>query len=216
MKQIIKKKVRFTVLGIIISTIRLNLFRRKIIKKYRDNDIIPMNIFPEDCLSMGRYSYGELNIVTFNDKTKLKIGNFVSIAQHVNFLLDVEHHIDRISTFPFNAKVLNNVVTEGFSKGDIVVDDDVWIGYGATILSGVHIGKGAVIAAGAVVTRDVEPYSVVGGIPAVCIKHRFSEELITELMKVDYSQFTIEKIRNNLDKLDSRLVSIEQINSFLH
>jgi len=133
MKQTIKKKVRFTFLGIILSTIRLNSFRRKIINNYPDNDIIPMNIFPENCLLIGRYSYGELNIVTFDDKSKLKIGNFVSIAQHVKFLLDVEHHIDRISTFPFNAKVLNNVVTEGFSKGDIVIDDDVWIGYGATV-----------------------------------------------------------------------------------
>lgn len=216
MKNIIKKKVKYTVLGIIISTIRLNLFRRKIIKEYPDNDIIPMNIFPENCLSIGRYSYGELNIVTFDDKTKIKIGNFVSIAQHVNFLLDVEHHIDRISTFPFNAKILKSVVSESFSKGDIIVDDDVWIGFGATVLSGVHIGKGAVIAAGAVVTRDVEPYCVVGGIPAVRIKYRFSQELISKLMKVDYSQFTIEKIRNNWDKLDSELVTIVQIDPFLH
>jgi len=83
-------------------------------------------------------------------------------------------------------------------------------------LSGVHIGKGAVIAAGALVTKDVEPYSIVGGIPAVRIKYRFSEELISELKKVDYSQFTIDKIRSNWDKLNGKLVSIEQINPFLH
>jgi len=216
MKKSTKDKIKYTILGIIISTIRFNLFRRKIIKRYPNNDIIPMNIFPENCFIIGRYSYGELNIVTFDDKSKLKIGNFVSIAQNVKFLLDVEHHIDRISTFPFNAKVLNNVVSECFSKGDIIVDDDVWIGYGATVLSGVHIGKGAVIAAGALVTRAVEPYSVVGGIPAVHIKYRFSEELIGELNKVDYSQFTIEKIASNWDKLDSKLISIEQINPFIH
>ena len=94
---------------------------------------------------------------------------------------------------------------EAISKGDIIVDDDVWIGYGATILSGVHIGQGAVIAAGAVVTKDVPPYAIVGGVPAKVIKYRFSPEIIQQLMKLDYSKLTEDMIRERIDDLYTSL-----------
>lgn len=76
---------------------------------------------------------------------------------------------------------LQKVKHEATSKGDIVVKDDVWIGYGSIILSGVHIGQGAVIAAGSVVSHDVPPYAIVGGVPARLIKYRFSEEMTKKL-----------------------------------
>ena len=100
------------------------------------------------------------------------IGNYISIAQNVHFLLDVEHFANHISTYPFKVKLLHSQKSESFSKGDIIIDDDVWIGYGATILSGVRIGQGAVVATGAVVTSDVPPYAIVGGVPAKVIKYR--------------------------------------------
>lgn len=74
---------------------------------------------------------------------------------------------------------------EALSKGDIVIEDDVWVGENALILSGVTIRQGAIVAAGAVVTKDVEPYSIVAGIPAKIIKYRFSEELRKELLNID-------------------------------
>ena len=77
----------------------------------------------------------------------------------------------------------------------------MWIGYGCTIMSGVHIGQGAIIAAGAVVTKDVPPYAIVGGVPAKIIKYRFEPDMIEELLKIDYSKLTKEEIMNNIDDL---------------
>ena len=97
------------------------------------------------------------------------------------------------------------------SKGDIKVDDDVWIGYGATILSGVHIGQGVVVAAGSVVTRDVPPYAIVGGVPANVIKYRFSSDLIEELLMIDYSKLTKEEIKKHITDLYRPLIDKKQI-----
>ena len=102
-------------------------------------------------------------------------------------------------------QVTKELQMEAISKGDIIVDDDVWIGYGATILSGVHIGQGAVVAAGAVVTKDAPPYAIVGGVPARVIKYRFSPEVIEQLLKLDYSKLTDNMIRERIDDLYTSL-----------
>lgn len=194
--------------------IKLYFFKKKWNKIHKDSGIIPMNIFPIKLVDVGKYSYGELNIVTFNEKTKLKIGNFVSIAQHVSFLLDVEHPLDHISTYPFKVKILKTKKFEAFSKGDIIVDDDVWIGYGAIIMSGVHIGQGAVIAAGAVVTKNVPPYAIVGGVPAKIIKYRFDENTINKLLKIVFSKMTKDFIDKNIDILYKDCFDENDINIF--
>lgn len=199
-----------TYLREIASRILLNGFRRKWRKINRHNGTVPMNRFSLDLVQVGEKSYGELNIVTFNNNTRVKIGSYCSIAQNVIFLLDVEHNIKTISTYPFKAKCLNNG-NEAFSKGDIIVEDDVWLGYGVTIMSGVHIGQGAVIAAGAVVTKDVPPYAIVGGVPAKLIKYRYEPKLITKLLKVDYSKLTDEMVKNHIDELYDDLKNEEQL-----
>ena len=199
-----------TLLKELFRFLKLNRFKRIWRRKNKDNGTIPMSFFPQDLVSVGKMSYGELNVVTFNNKTRLKIGSYCSIAQHVTFMLDVEHRTDTVSTFPFKTKSLN-LGDEAFSKGNIIVDDDVWIGYGATIMSGVHIGQGAVIAARAVVTKDVPPYAVVGGGPAKVIKYRFSQELIDELLKVDYSRFTYDTIKKNIGDIYTKLTDVRQL-----
>ena len=83
---------------------------------------------------------------------------------------------------------------EGTSKGDIIVGDDIWIGYGAVILSGITIGQGAIIGAGAIVTKNVPPYAVVGENPAKIIKYRFEENIIKELLRIDFNKITDEAI----------------------
>ena len=143
--------------------------------------------------------------------THLKIGNFCSIANGVTFVLSSEHNINLISTYPFKVLYTKVAESEALSKGDIVVDDDVWIGYGATVLSGVHIGQGAVIAAGAIVTKDVEPYQIVAGVPAKPIKYRFDKELINELLKVDFSALDRETVEKNVNTLYSPLEKKEQL-----
>lgn len=209
----IKAILKYSILNDLRKHIKLNAFRRKWVRQHPESELIPMNCFPSGVVEVGRYSYGELNVVTFDSKTKLRIGSFVSIAQQVAFLLDVEHYIDHLSTFPWKVKMLGESTPETFSKGDIVIDDDVWIGYGAIIMSGVHVAQGAVIAAGAVVTKDVPAYAIVGGVPAKVIRFRFGNECIDELEKIKFSNLTDRMIRDNLTVLyeDATLDSIKRL-----
>ena len=163
-----------------------------------------------ECVSIGTMTYGEIDVQTSNNTSHLYIGNYCSIAERVKFLLTAEHAIDTISTYPFKANCLTGEL-EALTKGNIVVDDDVWIGYGATIMSGVHIGQGAVIAAGALVSKDVPPYAIVGGVPAKIIKYRFEPELIEELLKIDYSKLDKAMIESHVDDLYQRLDTKEQL-----
>ena len=179
----IKKRIKFLIM------------KKKWLKKHPT--IIPMNYFNPEIVKVGNYSYGELNIISFNNTSCLTIGNFVSIAQNVYFLLDVEHNTKTISQFPFKAKILRTG-DEAKSKGNIHISDDVWIGYGAKILSGVTINQGAIIASGAVVTNDVPPYTIVGGVPARIIKKRFSQEIIDYLLTLDYTALSDEMIRSHI------------------
>lgn len=191
--------------------IKKKLFFNKWRSKNRHNDTSPGNIFNMDNVKVGKATYGVLDVLMYNNENKLVIGNFCSIAPGVTFVLSADHYINNISTFPFKVKFLHSQKYEGYSKGDIVVEDDVWIGYGATVLSGVSIGQGAIIAAGAVVTRDVPKYAIVGGVPATIIKYRFETELIDELVKVDYSKLTWEMAYNNIDKLYTKLDDKSQL-----
>ena len=173
------------------------------------NVFLEREAFP-DLIDVGKNTYGPINALMFNRDSKLIIGNFCSIAPRVSFIVSADHYTNHISSFPFKVKVLGESY-EGVSKGDIIVDDDVWIGYGATIMSGVHIGQGAVVAAGAVVTKDVPPYAIVGGVPAKVIKYRFEPEMIEELLKVDYSKLTKEDIEKHIDDLYTELKDPSQL-----
>lgn len=149
-----------------------------------------------DKIRVGRRSYGDITIWMFGDPAEsLTIGNFVSIAEDVKFLLGGNHPVEGFSTFPFLAKYFGTI--EAKTKGPIVIGDDVWIGYHSIILSGVTIGQGAVIAAGSVVTKDVPPYSIVGGNPAKLIKYRFSPEIISKMQTLNYNNLTDQNIIDN-------------------
>ena len=108
-------------------------------KKNIDNFTVMVEAFPLDKVKVGHATYGDLNVVIFHDTSyKLLIGAFCSIASNVTFFVDGEHNLKSISTYPYKA-FYKMGDENGVSKGDIIVDDDVWIGYGVTILSGVHI-----------------------------------------------------------------------------
>ena len=199
--------IKDTLIDNLYKRIKLNRNIREW-KKRKGKDSFPVNIFNPKMVTIGKNSYGELNVVSFNNKSHLYIGNYVSIAQKVTFLLDVEHNTNTISTYPFNTKVLG-LGDEAKSKGDIRIEDDVWIGYGATILSGVHIGQGAVIAAGAIVSKNVPPYAVVGGIPAKIIKYRFNKEIIEFMETLDFSRLTRRMIKQHDSNLYIKLDNLE-------
>ena len=176
------------------------LFKRKWRKCNPNNFTNAEDLFDPALVEVGDYTYGGLRVLTYNKDNKLRIGKFCSIAQDVMFVLSGDHYTNHISSYPYRVWIMNEK-QEGVSKGNIIVDDDVWIGFRSTILSGVHIGQGAIVAAGSVVTKDVPPYAIAGGVPAKVIKYRFSPEMITELLKVDYNQLTEELVKEHIEDL---------------
>jgi len=136
---------------------------------------------------------------------RLIIGKFCSIACGAKFLFNCANHtLKSLSTYTFPLFYKDwdleksDVATAWDNKGDIVIGNDVWIGYEAVIMAGVHIGNGAIIAARAVVTKDVPPYTIVGGVPARPIRKRFDEEVIQELETLQWWNWSAEKIRRCL------------------
>ena len=139
------------------------------------------------------------------NQDRLIIGKFCSIACGAKFLFNSANHtLKSLSnyTFPlfFEEWELDkkNVASAWDNKGDIIIGNDVWIGYEAVIMAGVHIGDGAVIAARAVVTKDVPPYTIVGGTPARKIRMRFEGETIAKLQQIQWWNWPVEKIRQSL------------------
>jgi virginiamycin A acetyltransferase len=137
---------------------------------------------------------------------KLIIGKFCMIASDVKFIMNGANHLtDSMSSYPF--AIFGNGwenAMEGKSypqKGNIHIGNDVWIGYNATIMAGVNIGDGAIIAANSTITRDVEPYTIVGGNPAKKIRKRFSEDVIIKLLALKWWNWNIEKITKNIKNL---------------
>ena len=137
---------------------------------------------------------------------KLKIGKFCSIACGAKFLFNSANHtVKSLSTYPFPIFFeewgldVKDITSAWDNKGDIVIGNDVWIGYEAVIMSGVTIGDGAIIGTRAVVTKDVPPYTIVGGVPAKQIRKRFPEEIISELLKLKWWDWTFKKISQNME-----------------
>ncbi|ERT05314.1 bacterial transferase hexapeptide family protein [Lyngbya aestuarii BL J] len=133
---------------------------------------------------------------------QLIIGKFCSIASDVKFIMNGgNHRTDWFTNYPFPVFGLGWEVAMPESwpnKGDTIISNDVWIGYGATIMPGIHVGDGAIIASQSVVTRSVEPYTVVGGNPAQEIRKRFEKSIIQELLEICWWDWEIDKITRNL------------------
>ena len=164
-----------------------------------------------DYVTIGDFTYGQPNVHSWGEGAKLKIGKFCSIASGVNIYLGGNHNTEFASTYPFN-KLLDNfsdIQGHPLSNGDVNIGNDVWLADGCTIMSGVTIGDGAVVANRALVTKDVPPYSIVGGIPAEIIKMRFDSKTIAKLLDIKWWNWKdkdiVKAIRllqsKNLDKL---------------
>ena len=151
------------------------------------------------------------------NRDKLSIGRFCSLACGASFLLNsANHSLRSLSSYPF--PLFNEQWEHGLkltdswdNKGDINVGNDVWIGYEAVIMAGVTIGDGAVVAARAVVTHDVPPYTVVGGVPAKPIRQRFSSQTVKTLLKIKWWDWPVEVIAANLAAIQAGDLSPLQI-----
>lgn len=153
--------------------------------------------------SIGRFTYGEPLVLGWDEGATLTIGSFCSIATDATILLGGNHRGDWVTTFPFNILFddFRHILGHPATRGDVIIGNDVWIGMGALILSGISIGDGAIIAARSVVTKNVEPYTVVGGNPARKIKARFADETIEKLLGIKWWEWDIEKIRTGIPYL---------------
>lgn len=141
---------------------------------------------------------------------KLIIGKFCSIACKAKFLMTSGNHtMKSLSTYTFPIFYeewgldVSHITDAWDNKGDIVIGNDVWIGYDAIIMSGVKIGDGAIIGTRAIVTNDVPPYTIFGGTPAKVIKKRFSDDIIFKLLKIKWWDWSYEKIQVNIRYIQS-------------
>lgn len=161
-------------------------------------ELIKKNVF------IGKYSYQCPEIFIWTDRYKVTIGKFCSISDNVRIIVDGNHCVNWISTYPFS-RIFDDVKENKHSvgKGDIIIGSDVWIGKDVIILPGVNVGNGAVIGAGSVVTKNVHDYEIFAGNPARSIGFRFDEKQIKSLLEIKWWDWPIEKIKENLDVLQS-------------
>jgi acetyltransferase-like isoleucine patch superfamily enzyme len=166
---------------------------------------------PSRIILTGRHSYGieNIQVKSWGEGAHLFIGGFCSIAGDQKVFLGGNHRTDWATTFPFG-HLLQETFAAGAvhgadhpaTKGHVVIGNDVWIGHGSTIMSGLSIGSGSVIAARSVVTKDVQPYTIVGGNPARPLKQRFPAPLIEQLLQLQWW--------NNTDSDINRIVPLLQ------
>ena len=151
----------------------------------------------------GTYGVEHLQIHSWDKETRIKIGKYCSIADEVHVFLGGNHDVSRVSTYPFGSgeTLIGPRYGHPLSNGDIVIGNDVWIGSHASIMSGVNVGDGAVIAAFSHVVKDVQPYEVVGGNPARHIKFRFTEIQIQRLLKIKWWDWPVKKVMSKRDDL---------------
>lgn len=195
---------------------------RKIYPRTGDKETVYLNgVVTDPGIHVGKYTmYNdfvndprefERNNVLYHypiNHDRLIIGKFCSIACGAKFIFNSANHtLSSLSTYPFPLffeewGLKREDVTDSWdNKGDIVIGNDVWIGYEAVIMSGVTIGDGAVIGTRAVVTKDVPPYTIVGGVPAKTIRKRFSDETISELLKIRWWDWPEERIAQNIEAI---------------
>ena len=178
----------------------LKIYRDFHQKRFEIQSAIPT---VDEVLEVGAHTYGRenLNILFRDSGQKVKIGKFCSIAKDVTIFLGGDHRHDWVTTYPFGHVELDAFGPEQYdghpsSKGSVVIGNDVWIGHGVTIMSGVNIGDGAVIAANSQVLKDIPPYGIAGGNPAKLMWLRFDGDTIARLLAVQWWDFPTPEIKS--------------------
>jgi len=194
----IRKRIRRLIYGqnaSLIEARRLLLTEQKLLSAYK----------------VGKWSYGTPKVIRWRSNQILEVGKFCSFAEDTVIMLGGEHHSEFVSTFPFgrffDEKFSDN---HEWTRGNVRIGNDVWIGRGALILSGVAIGDGAIVGAESVVAKDIPPYAVVVGNPARVIRKRFDDEIIEALLRIRWWDWSDEKVRIGVPELMS-----SNINAFV-
>ncbi len=195
------------------SMVKLSYIYAKLIQILRGKAVLRCTIHPTAKIgsacnvidtTMGRYSYCSHDTVVVN----AKIGSFCSISDHV-YIGGAEHPTEWVSMSPVFQNVRHSGPTKRFVEFDLppvkqtIIGNDVWIGHGVTIKQGVSIGHGAVVGSNALVTKDVPPYAIVGGVPAKLIKYRFDNQTIQGLLSSkwwDMSENELNRYSNRIKK----------------
>lgn len=143
-------------------------------------------------LTLGRHTYGKIEVMHDNPEVKVQVGNYCSIAS-CSVMGFSQHHYRRVSTYPF-AELFGWGRPNAHTRGDTTIAHDVWIGADVLITGGITVHTGAVIAARAVVTKDVPPYAIVAGIPAKIVGYRYSEDIREKLLQSKWWERTPEEL----------------------
>lgn len=178
-------------------------FQKEWRRRNAHNRTAAMNVFPMECVRVGNGTYGELHILSYlPEAEELVIGNHVSMAPDVHFILSGNHQTRTLFTYPILSTLeKRHHPLDSLSKGPIIVEDEAWIGYGVTVLSGVTLGKGCIVAAGSVVTRDIPPYAIAGGNPARIIRYRLPEDVIPVIRDLRLNDLSAEQLAAHADML---------------
>jgi acetyltransferase-like isoleucine patch superfamily enzyme len=156
---------------------------------------------PKGQVEIGKFNVGYPKILSWRTDDKLITGKFCMFAHDVIILAGGEHDLEKVTCYPlkgaFHMSNGNNV--DSASKGPVIIGNDVWIGAGAIILSGVTISDGAIVGAGSVVTHDIPPYAIVAGNPARLIRFRFSKNQIDNLLEIAWWNWSEDKIKANIN-----------------
>lgn len=158
-------------------------------------------------VTVGKYTYGFPNFKLWDSNEKINIGKFCSISRNVDIFGGGEHITEWVTTFPLRIAFEQNGAWEDglpATKGHTIIGNDVWIGDGAKVLSGVTVGHGAVIGAGSVIAKDIPPYAIVGGNPAQIIRYRFSNTQIQKLISIKWWDWSESKIFDSINLLCSQ------------
>lgn len=168
------------------TRIKIIMFKIRWRTLNRNNSTVPINLFNPENVKVGQKTYGELNInLGTNPKRTIEIGSFCSIAPNVSFVIN-PHNYRFFSSWGWQIHEYNERNYEWEEKTSIVVEDDVWIGQGATILGGAILRQGCVVGANTVVSSEIPPYAIYAG--GRIIKYRFSPEVCGKLNQIDYSK----------------------------
>lgn len=157
---------------------------------------------------IGERTYGNEHIkLVYSNMANLYIGKYCSIAENITIFLGGNHKTDSFSTYPLSIDV-NDCLT----NGDVIIGNDVWLCMNCTIMSGVKIGDGAIIAANSTVFKDIESYTIVGGNPATLWKYRFSDDVINKLLEIKWWDWPRNMIENGKNYIKSN--NIEELEKF--